>query len=278
MSELWIEHISHSQLTMAQECPYQWWLLKVAAVQQEANGFAQAGTLAHELLAGWARGELTKDDLALQWISRFPKEVTAPFPRYLEAKGYAAKLFDSVLTYFEGFDGFPGFEIIGVEKEFVSSIAGERFIGVIDLILRNKETGGIMLVDHKSCSLSSFRKNKEQMYRQLLLYSKYTADEFGAFPETLCFNLFKENAKDARQFDPEDYMAARIWAETVIGEMKRRDLTEWFTVNPEYFRCTNLCAARNECRYGNPDNHRKESSIGRKTAIVATTLSAANDP
>ena len=44
------------------------------------------------------------------------------------------KLFDNVLSYFEGFDGFPGYEIVGAEKEFNSSIAGERFVGIIDLM------------------------------------------------------------------------------------------------------------------------------------------------
>lgn len=268
MGELWVDHLSFSQLNTAEECAYQYFLLKIAGVRPVDNGFAQAGTLAHELLAGWARGELKKEDLALQWVNRFPREVTAPFPRYLEAKGYSAKLFDSVLTYFEHFDGFKGYEILGVEKEFVSSIAGERFVGIIDLILKDRDTGGVVLVDHKSSSLSSFKKSKELMYRQLLLYSKYTADEFGTFPEKLCFNLFKEGVLDKRPFDPEEYVAARMWAESVITKMKDRELTDWFVTKPQFFHCVNLCSARAECRFGNPENHRKETANGKTTTAA----------
>jgi len=265
MSELWVDHVSFSQLTAVQECPYQYYLLKMAGIEPTENAFAQAGNLCHQLLASWAKGDIPIKELADQWTNRFAKTVTAEFPHYLAAKGYAEKLFESILTYFNRFDGFAGYEIIGVEKEFKSAIAGEHFVGIIDLVLRNQKTGGIMLVDHKSCSLSSFKRNKEQMYKQLLLYSKFTADEYGEFPQMLCFNLFKENLIDERPFDREDYIAARLWAESIIETMKAKDITDWFETKPEYFRCVNLCNCRSECVFGKPENHkRKENENGTK--------------
>ncbi len=265
MSELWVDHLSFSQLTTVQDCPYQYYLLKMAKVEPVQNTFAQAGILAHKLLANWAKGVMTAADLPLQWTAQFPIEVTAELPHFLAAKGYATKLYESILYYFENFKGFPGYEVIGVEKDFSSSLAGEHFVGVIDLILCNKETGGLVLVDHKSSSLSSFRKKKDEMYRQLLLYSKFCADQFGFFPEKLCFNLFKENIIDERLFDPEDYRAARIWAEGIINDMKTREITDWFETKPEFFMCTNLCSCRNECIYGKPENHkRKDERNGNK--------------
>lgn len=271
MSDLWIDHISFTQLSLAQDCPYSYYLQKIAKVNLVENAFSQAGALAHKLLAGWAKGEIRKEDLPLNWVQLFPKTVTAEFPYFLASKGYAGKLFDCILTYFENFDGFPGFEIVGVEKEFSSSIADERFTGVIDLILKNKETGRMMIVDHKSCSMSSFRKSKEHMYRQLLLYSKYCADTYGEFPETLRFNLFKENTYDERQFDREDFIATRLWAESIVKELKTKDVLDWFEVNPEFFRCTNLCSCRTNCIFGKPENHkRKDETNGtRCIPIVA---------
>ena len=129
MGELWVDHISYSQLTAAQECPYQWFMLKAVGVEPMENAFAQAGSLAHDILAAWATKNTAKEEMILQWIKGFPQAVTAEFPGYLAAKGYKGKLFDSVLRYFEGFDGFPGYEVVGAEKEFTSMIAGERFIG-----------------------------------------------------------------------------------------------------------------------------------------------------
>ena len=270
MDEMWVDHVSFSQLTSAQECPYGYYLLRIEGVQPISNAFAQAGVLAHELLASWAKGEIPLKELPLLWITKFPVTVTAQLPPYLEGKGYRAKLFESILRYFEHFDGFPDQEVIGVEKTFVSSLAGIPFIGVIDLILRNKESGEITLVDHKSCSLASFRKSKEQMYRQLLLYSKYCADEYGVFPSRLRFNLFKENTYDERPFDPEDFMAARMWAEKQVSEMKDKDITDWFETRPEYFRCVNLCGCRDRCCFGLPEKHiRKKEKDHEKTVSVA---------
>ena len=150
-------------------------------------------------------------------------------------------------------------------------IAGEKFVGIIDLLLRNKATGEIAVVDYKSCSLSSFKKNKDQMYRQLLLYSKYVTDLFGHPPAKLRFELVKENTYDERDYDPEDYVAARLWAENIINTMKQMDFTDWFTVKPEYFRCTNLCSCRNECSFGRPEKYRKEKDTNerKRTPAVA---------
>lgn len=269
MGDIWLDHVSFSQLTTAEQCPYSWFLSKVAGIKSAENAFAQAGTLAHQLLAAWANKEVTPRELPTLWVDQYLKAVTAPFPPFLKAKKYDVKLFDSILTYFEHFDGFPGFDVVGVEKEFSSSLGGERFEGIIDLILRDQTTGGLMLVDHKSCSLASFKKTREMKYRQLLLYSKYCADEFGTFPERLRFNLFKENTYDERRFDPKDYMAARGWAERQVTAMKARELPDWFETRPEMFRCTCLCNCRHECMFGDLENHKKEKENDRKPTAAA---------
>ena len=271
MNELLVDHVSFSQLRQVEQCPYAAYLLKTLNVEPIDNGFAQAGTLAHQILAMWAKGQADIHDLPEIWTQEFSKRVTVPFPTFLAAKDYANKLFTSVLKYFQNFKGFPGFEVIGAEKEFTSSLAGERFIGIIDLVLRNKETGKLTLVDHKSSSLSTFRRDRNAMYRQLLLYSKFCADTYGQFPEILYFNLFKENTYDQRVFDPEDYVSARIWAEEQISRMKNMDLSDWFETRPELFKCTALCSCRHECPYGNPNNHerKKKTDESKRATAVA---------
>ena len=270
MSDFLIDHISFSQLQQVEECPYQHFLLKVAGVDPVPNAFAQAGSLCHELLAGWAQGKIPLVELPIKWIERYPKEVNFAFPSFLAAKNYSEKLFDAVLTYLESFKGFPEYEILGSEKEFISMIAGERFIGIIDLILKNKKTGEITIVDFKSCSLASFKKNKDRMYRQLLLYSKYCTDQYGSPPVKLRFELVKENTFDERVYDPEDYVSARIWAENIIQDMKSKDMTDWLDTNPDFFRCTNLCSARKECPCGKSEYYRKDDQNERKrTPAVA---------
>ncbi len=254
----WTEHVSFSQLVQIEQCPYSYYMTRIAKVDVRENAFAQAGSLVHALLAGWARGELSARDLPRLWQEKYDEAVTELFPVYLETKGYRQKLHDAVLEYFAGFDGFPGYDVVAAEQVFVSSLAGERFTGVIDLILRDQTTGDFVLVDHKSSSLSSFRKTKTKMYRQLLLYAKHIADQYGVFPSRLCVNLFKEHTWDEQSYQLADFIEAVAWAEESIQAMHARELPEWLELRPEQFYCTQLCAARDACPYGNPQYHKKD--------------------
>ena len=267
MNELCATHLSFSQLTQVEQCPYAYYLTRIAGIQPRENAFAQAGSLVHALLAGWAKGEIPAADLPGLWLERFDETVTECFPAYLEAKGYRQKLRDSVGSYFRAFDGFAGYEIIGAEQPFSSALAGEPFVGVIDLILRDRQTGEYVLVDHKSSSLSSFRRSRHAMYRQLLLYSKYLADHYGTFPARLRFNLFREGICEEQPFRAEDYMEAVQWAENRVRDMNSRDLPDWFELRTEQFYCTQLCAARDECPYGNWQNHKKEGDRNEKHPV-----------
>ncbi len=257
------QHVSFSQLTQAEQCPYSYYLTRMAGVAPRDNAFAQAGNFVHSLLAQWAKGEISASALPERWRDGYDSAVTELFPVYLETKGYRKKLYDAVMAYFTGFRGFPGYQIVSVEQQFISSLAGERFVGVIDLILKNEETGGYVLVDHKSSSLSSFNRSRIAMYRQLFLYAKYLADHYGCFPERLRFNLFRENSADEQPFRSEGYVEAVQWAEQGIQAMQQRDLPDWFTCKPEQFYCTALCPARDACPYGNYQYHRRERH-GRK--------------
>ena len=269
MNELCSCHLSFSQLAQAEQCPYSYYLTRIAGVEPKDNAFAQAGSLVHQILAGWARGEIAIHEMPVVWTTGFPTYITECFPPYLEAKGYRQKLRDSVSAYFQAFDGFPGYEIIGAEQAFTSSLAGESFVGVIDLILRDRQTGEYVLVDHKSSSLSSFKRSRHAMYRQLLLYSKYIADHFGTFPARLQFNLFRESLRDEQPFRPEDYMEAVRWAEKAARAMNARDLPDWFELRPEQFYCTQLCPARGACSFGCWQNHHKGADHNEKQPVPA---------
>ena len=107
--------------------------------------------------------------------------------------------------------------------------------------------------------------------QEKLRYSKYTADQFGMFPEKLRFELIKESTYDERVFDRGDYMDAKLWAEKVIGKMRSYDISDWMEVCPEMFRCVNLCNCRHQCKFGMAENHirKGEKHEGKRTLSVA---------
>lgn len=258
MSMLSEKHVySYSQLSSFAECPYSFYLQKIEHnPNMVQNAFASQGTLIHDLLDLWAKKELTKDQLVPEYEKRYPLEVTEPWPRLLAAKGYAAKAFQIGLDYFKNFDEFKDYEIVSTEERFKIEIAGRPFVGVIDMIARHKETNQLIVVDHKSKSLSAFKKSEDEMYKQQYLYSKYVYEQMGVFPDLLMFNLFKENGlKMQRPFAQNQYDETLKWAEEQMIKMEQYDFVDWLVTKevqpgkPDFF-CTELCSCRKICPNG----------------------------
>ncbi len=45
-----MEHVSFSQITQAEQCPYSYYLTRFAGVEPKENAFAQAGSFVHLIL------------------------------------------------------------------------------------------------------------------------------------------------------------------------------------------------------------------------------------
>lgn len=243
---------SYSQLSSFSECPYNFYLSRIDKVEQLSNGFAEQGTLIHDLLDLWAKGELTKRQLPEEYARRYPDEVVTKFPRMLTAKGYAEKAFNLGLEYFETFDEFAGYTVLNAEEKFRTEIAGRPFVGVIDMILKDDVTDELIVLDHKSKSWSAFRKNEDEMYRQQLIYSKYVYEKYGQWPDRMMFNLFKEHGDKAeRPFTMEAYEKTMLWAEEQIEKMENFELLDWLETKPEGdFFCHEICSCRRDCHNG----------------------------
>lgn len=251
---------SFSQLQSFSECPYAFYLQKIERnPDMVQNAFASQGTLIHDLLDQWAKGMLTKDQLPDEYAKRYPVEVVESWPRMLAAKGYAEKAFNIGLEYFKNFDEFKGYKIIATEERFKIEIEGRQFVGIMDMIVEDEQTGELVLVDHKSKSLSSFKKAEDEMYRQQYLYSKYVMEKYGKYPNRLMFNLFKENGeKMQRRFSEQEYLNTLMWANEQMTKMEENDFVDWLATKevqegkPDFF-CTELCSCRKIC----PNGHAK---------------------
>ena len=93
------QHVSFSQLMQAEQCPYSYYLTRMAGIAPKDNAFAQAGNFVHSLLAQWAKGEISASSLPERWREGYDGAITELFPVYLEAKGYRKKLYDAVMAY-----------------------------------------------------------------------------------------------------------------------------------------------------------------------------------
>lgn len=242
---------SYSQLSSVSECPYGFYLQRIEHAEQKSNGFAEQGTLIHDLLDQWAKGLITKEQLPEEYARRYPEEVVTKFPRMLAAKGYAEKAYNMGLKYFEDFDEFAGYTIVAAEEKFETEIEGRPFVGIVDMIIKDDVTDELIVLDHKSKSLSAFKKNEDEMYKQQLIYSKYVYEKYGQWPDRLMFNLFKEGGlKMERPFRKAEYDNAITWAVNQIEKIENYEFLDWLECKNADFFCNEICSVRQHCPNG----------------------------
>ncbi len=185
-------------------------------------------------------------ELADAYEAEYDEAVKHYFPPF--PKGMAGQYYDEGLQYFQSFDGFGDDKaILSVEDKFELDIRGNRFVGIADLVLRDRNTGGIIVIDHKSKSMNSMKKSQYENTRQLYTYAAYVKDRFGEFPTLLRFNMFRYGENIDEPFAMERYEETMDWIERTIAKIKAE--REWRVSSSGYF-CRFICSTRLHCPVG----------------------------
>lgn len=242
---------SFSRLNSFYNCPHEWYMQYIEANRGENGFFGEFGGACHKVLEKYAKGEISIFDVTDEYEKQFSADVVhdAPPNKYVDLmESYYNKGHD----YFDNIDlDLDGFEVLGVEKEVNFEIAGKPFVGYIDLLLKEKSTGKIIILDHKSASIKvlkngSVSKSDQEHFlefkRQLYLYAIPVIAEYGRVDE-LWWNLFKQRDWIKIPFKWEDYKEAVKWAEDTI---KLIETEKDFPCNPDFFYCNYLCSQRNQ--------------------------------
>lgn len=209
------------------------------------------------MLERWAKGELMSFELAGVYAADYDasvKEYFPPFPR-----GLAGRYYDEGLAYFNQFDGFGDeYETLAVEDRFEIDIRGNAFVGIADLILRERAAGGIVVIDHKSKSMQSVRKGLAACKRQLYLYAAYVKRRYGVYPKLLRFNMFRYGEFIDEPFDLARYEEALDWVCATIARIRAEQ--DWLVSSSGYF-CKFICSVREHCPIGNEIIHNPRKEI-----------------
>lgn len=252
---------SYSRITCYDHCPYAFYLKYIIDDDEqylaEGNYYAEVGGYVHTILEKIFNGELKVEDASQYFVDHFDENVF-----YETWQSSMDKTYEVCADYFASvdFDWLKDFDILGVEQEINVEINEYKFIGYIDLLLRNKETKEIYVVDHKSSSYpfkkdgksilqkskSDFAKYRKQMY----LYCKYVYDKYGEYPKWIVWNHFKDQKIAKIPFVKDEYDRSLSWFENVIHNIEQ---DENFEENIEFFYCTQLCEFRGTCEYINQD-------------------------
>lgn len=210
---------------------------------QEDNAFAEYGTFCHKLLEEWALGKLLSFELADAFAAGYDAAVQHYFPPFPRDMGQ--RYYDAGLRFFTGFDGFGNQEILAVEDRFQIELTGSSLVGVVDLVLRDRESGSLTVIDHKSKSMSTMRKDLTIYRKQLYLYAAAVMQRFGQAPSLLQFNLFRERTTVDESFDMLAYQETMAWVDQTIDTISK-DHTWAHPDKPDYF-CKYICSVRQHC-------------------------------
>lgn len=267
MSTLFKEKIdqmrwSYSRINSYDQCPKMFYLTYIDKDKSKEldSAFSQWGDLCHELLDEYAKGNLMECELGDAYEEKYPEFMTELFPPnkwsdlnetyYLNGK-----------DYFNDFDGFPeNWEIIGSEIEVELCIDGFQVVGYIDLLVRDKSDGKLIVVDHKSKSKFKNPEEQEHYSYQLYFYSQWVFENYGEYPKQLIFNMFRARKFVIIPFSNNNLEKAKQWLLKNIGKiyededfkdkveisylLKNKEIPEY--LQPDFF-CSQLCSVRYRC-------------------------------
>lgn len=246
---------SFSRLQSASQCKYAWYLHYIAGEESAPNAYSQFGTLVHETLEKFLKGELDIFNVAQYYQDNYSDYVTCDFPpnKYVDL---GQKAYDDGEQYFLNLNfDFDRYEILGVEKEVKFNVGGYPFKGFIDALYRDKETGDIIILDHKTSSFKylknggiskSNQEHFQQFRRQELLYAIPIIEEYGKV-DYLSWNMIRDQKEIKIPFNHDEFLETQEWAVKTIKQIEEELL--WAPDNSNGYFCHVLCDIRDKCIY-----------------------------
>lgn len=246
---------SFSKIAAFHQCPMSFYLTYIEnpGSDDELPGyFSEYGSLMHSILEQYYKGDLPEFCLADEWRSRYESEVIVappPFP-----KGFGEKNYNAAVNYLENFTGLPdGYDVISVEKKFVIDIGGYQVSGIADLVIGSTDCTEVIIVDHKTKSAASMKKEYQLYRKQLYLYAIWYKEWKGSYPTKLRFNMVKDGTYIDEGFDEAMVEETKKWFLDGIHAIEECDIFESWTTcigaeeTKEPYFCKWICGCNTSC-------------------------------
>ena len=227
---------SFSRISSFDSCPYRWFLSYIKGKREDDMFYASYGSFMHRILADYYSGRLNENQLSMEFLTNFRKEVKGARPAASTVEKYVNGGAEYLRHPFH-----PQGTVVAVERKIGFDVNGMPFIGYIDLVTR--EERGIVITDHKSHIVKS-KAEADEMAKQLYLYAHGVHSLDGEFPAVLRFNCFRDGKIIEIPFDENEYEHTIEW---VTDTIRKIECSAEFDANPEWFRCRYLCGYRDFC-------------------------------
>lgn len=247
---------SFSRIHAWEQCPYSFYLKYIEKRDGESNYYASNGKCMHEVFEAILTDKITLDECTRFYADNY--ELICEKTKQSTMDSTYEKCMD-YLCSIDGID-LEKYEIIGVELKLDFKIGKYKFVGYADLVVKNKESGEIILVDHKQAThfmkkdgtplknqLENFLAYRHQMY----IYCKGLQECLDIKVNKIVWHHFKDDgALTIIPFVEEEYKETMQWVIDTIEKIKK-DKT--FANKSSYVMCSSLCDYRNDCEYKNED-------------------------
>jgi hypothetical protein len=260
---------SFSRLDTYETCPYAFFLEYVKCYDMDngklESSFGQFGKFCHTLLEKYFKGEIELFQLSTDYKNGFDENVTAYFPPIKGGASMRDSYFEKGLAYFQSFEGFTDFDVIGIENEYRFKVGDWDMVGFVDIEAKHKDTGELYIIDHKSKSAVDKKKitakTKGRMVEtidgryvpfhlliQLYIYAIPFYEKYGKYPDKLAFNMFKIDDWYEVDFKIEDFEDAKTWVEEKLYAIYN-DENYNKGADADGFWCDFVCGQRQNCEY-----------------------------
>ena len=241
--------LSFSSLSTFTTCNYGWYLTYMEAKEREENFFSQYGKFFHKIFELYWKNELEQFELADYYAKHYSENVFLSPPPY--PVGMGDKYYSDGLEFFQDIDlNRECYEVLCLESEIKSVHRKINLVIKPDLIIKDKETGKVILMDYKTAKPMKGKKldaNKIAEYeKQMFLYAYFFEKEFGIKVDeiVLLFPRLPEHTFYKVEITEEKLKAAVRWFSTTVGKIKK---TNTFNANPDKYFCSHICSVRSHC-------------------------------
>ncbi len=246
---------SFSSLDTYDRCPLCFYKQYIKCLPSTGGCFDQFGTLCHNCLEKYAKGELAEYELSKEYKDNFDNIITGYFPFKLRDNYYKKGI-----EYFDNFNGFDDREILGVEEEYFFKIEDYNFRGKLDIECPSE------IIDHKTKGrlhlLRLTKKHNKNDYIKMIdgryihftdFVQQYTycipyKEKYGKYPKLLNLNMVRLNDWYTVEFNEDDFERSKKWLTNKITSiynakefLRGENITE--------FWCSYICSQRYNCPY-----------------------------
>jgi len=218
---------------------------------RDGNAFSDYGLLVHETLEKFFRDELQAFELSDYYLDNYDRMMVHPFPGFIDGKKYL----EQGWQFFNNFSfDKDKYEVLIIEDKIDVDLEKYNLVVKPDLVLKDKETGRVILMDYKTSVLwknsKIAKKDKEKLEgykKQMNLYSKYLRT-IGVNVDECWLWFVRQETDQIYKFDilSEDEEILQSWIDETVEKINEE---EEFPPTINNFFCRELCSVSQFCKY-----------------------------